>query len=69
MVSRITIASLFVILFTYVRKYLIKTMVKNGLKLTNVLKKSVEVSGPLKTMGTALHTGLTLSNGTLETWV
>ena len=42
---------------------------KNGSKITDVLKKSVEVSGPLKTMGTAFHTGLTLPNGTLETWV
>ena len=42
---------------------------KNGSKITDILKKSVEVSGPLKTMGTALHTGLTLPNGTLETIV
>ena len=42
---------------------------QNGLKITDVLKTSVEIAGPLKTMGTALHTGLTLSNGTLETWV
>ena len=40
---------------------------KNGLKLTNVLKTSMEASGPLKTMGAALHTGLTLPTGTLET--
>ena len=42
---------------------------ENGSKITDVLKKSVEIAGPLKTMGTALHTGLTLPNGTLETWV
>ena len=42
---------------------------KNGSKITDILKKSVEVSGPLKTMGTALHTGLTLPNVTLETLV
>ena len=42
---------------------------KNGSKITDVLKKSVEVSGPLKTMGTALHTGLNLPIGTLETLV
>jgi ABC-type nickel/cobalt efflux system permease component RcnA len=42
---------------------------KNGSKITDVLKKSVEVSGPLKTMGTALHTGLNLPNATLETLV
>ena len=41
----------------------------DGLNLTNVLKKSTEVSGPLKTIGTALHTGLTLQTGTLETAV
>ena len=42
---------------------------KNDSKITDVLKKSVEVSGPLKTMGTALHTGLNLPNATLETLV
>ena len=42
---------------------------KNGSKITDILKKSVEVSGPLKTMGTALHTGLTLPNVTFETLV
>ena len=42
---------------------------KNGSKIIDVLKKSVEVSGPLKTMGTALHTGLNLPNATLETLV
>ena len=42
---------------------------KNGSKITDVLKKSVEVAGPLKTMGSALHTGLTLPNVTLETLV
>ena len=42
---------------------------KNGSKITDVLKKSVEVAGPLKTMGSALHTGLNLPNVTLETLV
>ena len=42
---------------------------KNGSKITDILKKSVEVAGPLKTMGSALHTGLTLPNVTLETLV
>ena len=42
---------------------------KNGLKLTNVLKTSSEVSGPLKTMGAALHTSLTLPTGLLESAV
>ena len=42
---------------------------KNGSKLTDVLKKSIEVSGPIKTMGTALHTGLNLPNGTQEIFV
>ena len=41
----------------------------NGSKLGNVLKKSVEVSGPLKTMGGALHTGLNLPIGALESAV
>ena len=40
-----------------------------GDQLTNVLKKSMEVAGPLKTMGTTLQTGLTLPNGTLEIFV
>ena len=42
---------------------------QNGLKITDFLKKSIEASGPLKTVGTALHTGLNLPTGGLETAV